>query len=284
VEAYRDLQARAFVRDSFSDAVKVVTTKLGIATLYLPGDMPEVRWRLNPVTVRVESLGVGVNLTLAETTYVDWQDECDRILAGWRGRQSPSGVVAQAPVPEPPPVIESRAPVGDIRPARGSQPLDGTVMQKVIPHSQVQDYLKEGYDWISGYVYRLEDLTELDTPRKLFFGLGLGFVGTSFQPNDGSLHVIRWPAFGGAFYRRPYGGIDEAGMRAIDGWVIERPPFMGNGYAPYLESAIPQWKVDSIRLPYGAAMWRMEADGSLVQVAQYDPDLRWWRPTEEEEG
>ena len=44
-------------------------------------------------------------------------------------------------------------------------------------------------------------------------------------------------------------------MRAMEGWVIERPPFRGNGFAPGEGSdVIAEFKVDSARLPHGAQL------------------------------
>ena len=47
-------------------------------------------------------------------------------------------------------------------------------------------------------------------------------------------------------------------MRAMEGWVIERAPFRGNGFAPGESSdVIAEFKVDSARLPHGAQLWRI---------------------------
>ena len=44
-------------------------------------------------------------------------------------------------------------------------------------------------------------------------------------------------------------------MRAMEGWVIERPPFRGNGFAPGESSdVVAEFKVDSARLPHGAQL------------------------------
>ena len=70
--------------------------------------------------------------------------------------------------------------------------------------------------------------------------------------------MLRWPAYRPSLYRIPYGGQNEAAMRAMEGWVIERAPFRGNGFAPGESSdVVAEFKVDSARLPHGAQLWRL---------------------------
>ncbi|MFD0537069.1 hypothetical protein ACFQY7_28365 [Actinomadura luteofluorescens] len=63
------------------------------------------------------------------------------------------------------------------------------------------------------------------------------------------------------------------------GWVIERPPFTGSGFAPGSAGSIREYKVTSVRLPYGAEMYYIGRDRSERFIAMYDPDrLAWLRP------
>ena len=89
------------------------------------------------------------------------------------------------------------------------------------------------------------------------------------------MHVLRWVAHRADLYRLPYGGQHEAGMRAMQGWVIERPPFRGNGFAPGDTDVVAEFKVDSVRLPHGAQMWRL----SHRTAAR-----RWWRRFDADAG
>ena len=72
-------------------------------------------------------------------------------------------------------------------------------------------------------------------------------------------------------------------MRAMQGWVIERGPFRGNGFAPgETNDVIAEFKVDSVRLPHGAELWRVDRDGNEELVAKFDADgPRWQRVGEE---
>jgi hypothetical protein len=151
-----------------------------------------------------------------------------------------------------------------------------TVMQRTVPHSQVPFYLERGYDRVSGFVSRASEVAHLTTPRSLYRALGLAYSGSTFAEDDPEVHVLRWVAHRADLYRLPYGGQHEAAMRAMQGWVIERAPFRGNGFAPGDTDVVAEFKVDSIRLPHGAQMWRLDASGYETLVATFDADVVRW--------
>lgn len=179
-------------------------------------------------------------------------------------RQSPS---VTRPQTVPPPA--------EPMPAEGATEV--VVMQKVVRPEHVQHYLEGGYDLVAGYVHRLQDVTELTTPAAMIRCLGLVYEGSPFTPADEELFAIRWPAVKPALFRRPLGGIDEWSMGIIPGgWVIEKAPFPGSGYAPGDGPAVPEFKIESQRLPQGAELYRIVADGPETLVATYDADFRRW--------
>ncbi|TDC82844.1 SseB family protein [Actinomadura sp. 7K507] len=186
---------------------------------------------------------------------------------------------------EGPDASEKReAPAAETQPQptpKGEAPADGAsqvvVMQKVVRPEHVQHYLEGGYDLVAGYVHRFQDVRELATPAALIRGLGLVYEGSPFTPSDEEIHAIRWPAVKPPLFRRPLGGIDEWSMGIIPGgWVIEKAPFPGSGYAPGDGPAIPEFKIESQRLPHGAELYRIAANGRESLVAGYDADLRRW--------
>ena len=70
-------------------------------------------------------------------------------------------------------------------------------------------------------------------------------------------------------------------MKAMQGWVIERAPFRGNGFAPgESKEIIAEFKVDSARLPHGARLLRMRNDGTEEMVAVLDADGQRWLRTD----
>ncbi|MFJ6164039.1 SseB family protein [Micromonospora orduensis] len=157
-------------------------------------------------------------------------------------------------------------------------PARPTVMQKAIAPSQLAYYLERGYDRVSGFVHRAGELAHLTTPAQLYDALGLNYPASPFVRDAEEIYVLRWPAHRPSLYRIPYGGQNEPAMRAMEGWVIERPPFRGNGFAPGESSdVVAEFKVDSARLPHGAQLWRIGADGTERVVASLDTDAVVWR-------
>ncbi|MEV0721718.1 SseB family protein [Micromonospora purpureochromogenes] len=167
------------------------------------------------------------------------------------------------------------------RPRYAPQVADPTrpvTMQKAVAPSQLAYYLERGYDRVSGFVHRANELAHLNTPAQLHDALGLGYPDSPFARDADRIYVLRWPAYRPSLYRIPYGGQNEAAMRAMEGWVIERPPFRGNGFAPGDSTeVVAEFKVDSARLPHGAQLWRIGADGTERVVALLDTDALLWR-------
>jgi SseB protein N-terminal domain len=157
-------------------------------------------------------------------------------------------------------------------------PNQPTLMQKAVAPSQVDYYIERGYDRVSGFVHRANEVAHLNTPTKVYAALGLGYTGSAFKRDASEIYVLRWPAYRPSLYRIPYGGQNEPAMRAMEGWVIERAPFRGNGFAPSDSGdVIAEFKVDSARLPHGAQLWRITADGNEKLVALLDADAPTWR-------
>ncbi|MEU8314812.1 SseB family protein [Micromonospora sp. NPDC048887] len=195
-------------------------------------------------------------------------------LANWAAEVGLGDDPEPAAAPQP---AERPRPQG--HPVTDNRPV---TMQKVIAASQLAYYLERGYDRVSGFVHRAGELAHLRTPVELYRALGLGHPGSPFSPDDEEIYLLRWPAYRPSLYRIPYGGPNEAAMRAMEGWVIERPPFRGNGFAPGESSdVIAEFKVDSARLPHGAELWRVGADGDSRLVAVLDTDELLWRKAAE---
>jgi hypothetical protein len=164
------------------------------------------------------------------------------------------------------------------RPAPEPTPSQPLMMQRTIAAAQVPLYLERGYDRVSGFVQRSTEVAHLRTPDELYRALGLASPGSPFQFGDAEVYAMRWPAHCPSLYRIPFGGQTEAGMQAMQGWVIERAPFRGNGFAPSETSdVIAEFKVDSTRLPHGAQLWRLTRAGDEALVALFDADAARWR-------
>jgi hypothetical protein len=189
-------------------------------------------------------------------------------LASWA---TEAGLGAEPEAPGEVDPVPAPAPVND-------EAQHATVMQKAIPPDQVDYYLERGYDRVAGFVHRATEVEHLRTPGELFGALGLTYDSSPHLPDAKEAYVLRWPAYRPSLYRIPYGGQNEQALKAMDGWVIERPPFRGNGFAPGEgRDVVAEFKVDSVRLPHGAQLWRLDADGNERMVAIFDNDGPTWR-------
>ena len=195
-------------------------------------------------------------------------------LANWAAE---SGLGAADPAESP--AATEATPALAAPPKRATDSAQhATVMQKTVPVDQVDYYLERGYDRVAGFVHRASEVEHLRTPGELFGALGLIFDGSPYQTDAKEAFVLRWPAYRPSLYRIPYGGQSEQALRAMDGWVIERPPFRGNGFAPGEgHDVIAEFKVDSVRLPHGAQLYRIDADGGEHMIAILDCDAPAWR-------
>ena len=152
------------------------------------------------------------------------------------------------------------------------------LMQRTVAAAQVSMYLDRGYDRVCGFVHRAGELAHLSKPADLYRALGLAHPDSPFKLDDTEVYVLRWPAHLLSLYRIPFGGQTEEALQAMQGWMIERAPFRGNGFAPSESGdVVAEFKIDSTRLPHGAQLWRLNSDGIETLVALFDADSTRWR-------
>lgn len=121
--------------------------------------------------------------------------------------------------------------------------VPGTPMRKVVPPRLVGPYLTGQRDVLAGFVYRATDLAFRE-PADAYDILSLGFDGSEFTPGMSELYLICWPA-------RPVDGYQRRDTAAD----------------------IPEFFIEPIPIPVGAAMRRIDADTDEL-VADYD-GLAW---------
>jgi len=190
----------------------------------------------------------------------------------------------KAPAEPTGPVVVASAPVRvpqQAAPGQAPEPAYSVMMmEKVLSPAHLSFYLERGYDRISGFVYRADHLASLGTVARIRATLGLDHPRHGFPPGDGRLYVLRWPGYVPGLYRVAYGGTDEATMRATGGWVIEAPPFRGDGRPPGASVTgalgVIEYKTEGVRVPHGAEIHRVEPDGTRTVVALYDADTQTW--------
>jgi hypothetical protein len=151
------------------------------------------------------------------------------------------------------------------------------IMQKLLRPYDVLELLSTAEPRVSGYCHHALDVAHLVTPAALVEAL----VREEALTRDGTVNILRWPAVGLSLYRTPYGGTDEESMKAVAGWVIEEPPFVGMGLAPNVNETIREYKIDGILLPYGSEIVELGADGEGRLRAEFDADRGRWLVEEE---
>lgn len=193
---------------------------------------------------------------------------------------APDDVGAGAGVPGPAQFAVADAEAGSER-RRGSVDLAGSVMQKVLPPAQVGRYLDDGYDLVAGYVHDLADVAHLRTAGEIVTGLALAYPGSAFTPDDEYVWVLRWRPVVTSVFRIPWGGTDPSHLAiwGDKGWVVEHPPFSGDGFVANPATPIPEWKVDSTRLTSGAELYRIDRHGAADLVAVYLSSTASWHRT-----
>ncbi|MDQ3716573.1 MAG: SseB family protein [Actinomycetota bacterium] len=150
------------------------------------------------------------------------------------------------------------------------------LVQKLLPPAEVSGMFARRDNRVSGYVHLLADVKHIGSPNVLLDALGRTQDERELIDDDGSVFLLRWPAIGPELYRSPYGGTTEASRAAMDGWVIEEPPFVGTGFVPNVDQVIREFKVDGIGLPHRAEVVEISIEGSESRRAVWDGDRGTW--------
>ena len=150
------------------------------------------------------------------------------------------------------------------------------LMQKLLRPADIQALLTLRETRVSGYCHQLMDVAHIATPAVLVDALGITDEKAYYITAEGAVNMLRWPAVGLELYRSPYGGVDEASCAAVNGWLIEEPPFTGLGYAPNRDQLIREYKIDGVGLPHGAEIWELTHEGVEHRRAVLDADAGQW--------
>jgi len=157
-----------------------------------------------------------------------------------------------------------------------SQDQSPPLVQKLLAPAELPAMFANRDDRVSGYVHALADVKHIGSPNVLLDALGRVDDERQLIDDDGSLFLLRWPAIGPSLYRTPYGGTSEQARAAMDGWVIEEPPFVGTGFVPNVDQVIREFKADGIALPHRSEVVEVTIEGSEIRRAVWDGDRRTW--------
>lgn len=154
------------------------------------------------------------------------------------------------------------------------------VLQKAVLPAREQSWLELGDDALSGFVVNAADVSWADTTAKVHDAMGLGFPGSPLSPDDAFVDVLRFDV---APFMKLINAVGRT-EQSPDGF-IDRPPFNGTGFvsAKLEKHFIPLWWLEPTRIPAGAELWRIHADGRQEPIALYPHVALGWNsvPTEE---
>ncbi len=139
-----------------------------------------------------------------------------------------------------------------------------TVLQKVLPKSDIEKYLSGEYTQIGGFLTTAKDAKHLVTFADIYYGMRLDYPGTNFILSDGSCGVIRYKcsnAYAIIIPKCPANG----------GTETSAPPFTGHGFTSGSNGrlGVPEWKSGYFTPDDGAELWEVFADGSEVLRARF---------------
>src|SRR5690625_805312 len=147
------------------------------------------------------------------------------------------------------------------------------VVQKVATPSQVQRWLHFGDDFLAGFVLDAAGAAPANTVAKIYEAMGLGYPGSPFSSADSHVDVLR-------FRLTPVMTLANAIGKTPDHprGFIEPPPFTGTGAVQISPDrrVVPLWWLDPTRVPAGAELWRVHANGSQELLATYRDASSGW--------
>lgn len=155
-------------------------------------------------------------------------------------------------------------------------PAVGAVMQKFLSARQGLALLQRNDGIVSGYTVAYHEIAHLDTLEALLKALNLPDLNPDIPADAVSICALRWLAVGQHLYRIPYGGTNAAEMAALDGWVIEEPPFHGTGFLDGAVPAVQLYRVDGLHLTHGAELVEISNGRADAVIATYDCDQATW--------
>ena len=147
---------------------------------------------------------------------------------------------------------------------RNSIPMpDGnTLLQKIIPKSEISNYTNGEFTKIGGFVSTAKDAKHLNTFEDVYQGMRLDYSINGAQPfnlSDGSFGVIR--------YKIPTPNLTVPKIPEVPGDL----PYTGNGFTGGTNGklGVPEWKSQYQTPNEGAELWEVFSDGSEIIIAKF---------------
>lgn len=145
-------------------------------------------------------------------------------------------------------------------------PTQATLLQKVIPISDITTYMENTYGGtVGGFVATVGDTKNMITLQEVYWGLRLDYAGTKFKPDGAGYAVIR-------FYSNDLNNLVIPYGPALGGNVTDTPPFGGGGFTTSKlgYGGTPEYKFDSYYAPVeGAELYEATPQGKLILRSVY---------------
>lgn len=140
-----------------------------------------------------------------------------------------------------------------------------TLLQKVIPKSDIQKYISGQYTQVGGFVSTAKDSKHLVTFEDMYYGLRLDYTQSNgVQPyslSDGSCGVIRYKT-----------DTPNAQVPYLNGVTDDPLPFTGNGMTGGNNGRLgaPEWTTPYNTPVDGSELWEVYSNGTEVLRAVFD--------------
>jgi hypothetical protein len=152
-----------------------------------------------------------------------------------------------------------------------------TLMQKAVTPQLSAAYLDGGYDRVAGFVVRADTVAAATTAAELVEVHGLTFPGSPWTADSPHVDVLRFRATPQLRFEDAIGGVDAASRSRTGGPFLDRPPFTGTGFVATGLGVVPLYWLVHSRIPAGAELVRVGADGTSTLLATYVDVGHGWR-------
>ena len=149
------------------------------------------------------------------------------------------------------------------------KPKSGTLLQKVVPASEIENYLGGTYTKLKGFVTRFEDVAHLKTYDEIYDSLRLDYGGSAFKPEtDAYMGAIRFKSEDASEFSAAFNEL-------LDGHCKGDPPFTGNGFTKSTNGRIiPEFESpDLVQISDGSLLVKIYKNGEEEIVAIYNKNI-----------
>lgn len=147
-----------------------------------------------------------------------------------------------------------------------SKPDGNTLLQKIIPLSDLTTYMENKYGGtVGGFVTEAADVKSLFTMRDVYYGLRLDYEGTQFKPEGAGYAVIR-------FYSEKTDKLDIPYSPELGGNQEHAWPNGGGGFTTSTlgKGGYPEWTFDNYYAPKdGAELYEVTPQGREILRSVY---------------